>query len=311
MTNLNERDLCIFVTSAIPDVFINVIGYCAEHYSLGQVLLVSIIKDKGQKSSEEAKIARIRDSIVHQLNLLQAGKYQHKNQETEIEISPHDKIRYTKIARAPISTKVLIYNELEKDIEHLLQKKEPPYLFDISAILKAYLIEVFALLLSRGMREVYAFELKLKERTFNERELIHNLSIDTGDYEYVNIAQSQYISGLTFERIEHLHRREKSQKALEILMEDTATRFANRTMLAYAMLVFSMWILVARAIILADWNKLEPWTFVLCGLPVFPYIGSILSQMVFQKIISPRPALIFEWLRTWRKNRILRKIDLE
>jgi len=316
MVNSNNVDLCIFVTSAVPDVFINAIGYCLEHHSISNVLLISITKDKGQKSSEEDKLRQIRDSIFRQLTLLQAGKYEYKNKEKatavrDIEISPHHRMRYANIGHLPISTKVYIYSELETEIELLLQKKEHRYLFDVSAILKAYLVDVFALLLARRVVDIYAFELRLRDRFYDERDLIHNLSLDTGDYEYVNITQSQYVAGLTFETKKQLQLKEQSHQALETLIDNISTKFAKRTMLLYGISVLFIWTLMARSILLADWNKIEPWTFVFFGLPTLPYVGSVFFQLGFQKCFSLRPELMFEWLRTWRRNSVLRTIALK
>jgi len=73
--NKTPKDLYIFLTSKSPDIYINVIGYCIEHYTLNQVRLLEISEDRGQMGSVMNALTNFRDQILARLKYLQSCQY--------------------------------------------------------------------------------------------------------------------------------------------------------------------------------------------------------------------------------------------
>ena len=77
-----SRDLYIFVTSDVPDVYINTIGYCVEHYDIAHIVLLGIVNDRGQRAGTESYLKEVKGRVLSQLSLLQEGKFLYKEQNT-------------------------------------------------------------------------------------------------------------------------------------------------------------------------------------------------------------------------------------
>lgn len=302
--------LYIFVTSDAPDVYINTIGYCLEHYDTNRVVFLGIVKDKGQRVGTEKYLKEVKDRVLRQLSLLQEGKYLYKNQETkewrerDIEIQPHDRVRYAKIAEREIEPYTIVYSVLENEITGFLNSNNYNCIFDVSAILKGYLVDVYVLLLSRKVEDIYAFELKLRGRTYDEKELIHNLSLDNGDYEFVNLTRSDY----TREKIIKTKQEEEilvsKVRTLDKTLENLASDFANTMLIIYTLIVIVSFIGVVVIVTRTDWSSIEPLTFVLFGTPFLSYVVSLLIQLIFRKELSLRPKNIFDWLKRYKLKKL-------
>jgi hypothetical protein len=174
--------------------------------------------------------------------------------------------------------------------------------------LKGFLIDVYTLLLSKGIESIYVFELKLPFRTYDERELIHNLSLDRGDYEFVNLSKSPY----TKETVIKMKSQEELVKAnannLEKAIDMVATNFARYIMTIYLILVALFYIWFVVFIIKSNWNILEPRTFVLFGVPFLGYIIGLVIQIIFpQKDFSMYPKGIFAWLKNYKLKQLATK----
>ncbi len=303
--------LYIFVTSDIPDVYINTIGYCIEHFDLSKVVLLGIVKDKGQKGSTETHLQSVKGRIAKQLSLLQKGEYLYKDQkskqwqEKQIDIESHDKIRYTRVAAQHIDTDTIVYSTLESKIVSFLEGNNYNCIFDVSAISKGYLVDVFVILLSKKVEDIYTFELKLRERTYDERELIHNLSIDNGDYEFVNLTKSDYTRDKAVKTKHEESVTEHSWQMLDEAVDVVSSDFATTILTIYTVFVIASFVLIAIFVAQADWSKIEPWTFILFGVPLLPYLLSLIMQLIFRKELSLRPQNIFDWLKNY-KSRVLR-----
>ena len=120
---VDKRNLYIFVTSNIPDVYINTIGYCIENYDINEIILLGIVKDKGQKSGSDKYLSSVKSQIEKQLILLQKDKYLYKDQDTkewkekQITIESHHKARYIKISEYKIDTYTILYRSEEHTSE--------------------------------------------------------------------------------------------------------------------------------------------------------------------------------------------------
>src|SRR5215475_11025439 len=100
----DSTSLYIFVTSDTPDLYINIIGYCIEHYKIAKVVFLGIVEDRGQRERVKDSLTTIKKRVVQQLSLIQQGQYLYRDQKTDqwqqkpLEIESYDKLRYSKIA---------------------------------------------------------------------------------------------------------------------------------------------------------------------------------------------------------------------
>lgn len=298
----NAVSLYIFVTSDTPDLYINIIGYCIEHYKLDKVVFLGIVEDRGQREKVRNSLNIIKDRVIEQLSLIQQGRYLYKNSKTgqweekSLEIESYDKIRYSKIAGQAIDVYVIVYESLQDELSGFLESNG--CIFDVSGVLKTFLIDVYTLLLARCVEDIYVFELRLPRRTYDEQELIHNLSLDRRDYEYVNITQSRYTAGTVMKtRVKEEMDKVKIASVDSILMT-VAERFARNVLIVYAVAVLGVLVWATVFVIQGNWDKLEPWTFVL--LTLLPYLVNIIVLIFFKKEPSLHPSFLYDWLKNYK-----------
>ncbi|OLP19389.1 hypothetical protein BST81_06495 [Leptolyngbya sp. 'hensonii'] len=296
-----SKELYIFVTSDRPDLYINIIGYCIKHFNIAKIILLGIVKDRGQKSKNEKDLLVVKDRIKEQLECLQRSEYLYFNQQTkkwdkkEISLEKHEQLRYLEISEKRIDIQCIIYDHLDDELDNFINGD---CIFDLSGVLKEYLIDVYILLLKKQVKDVYVFELRLPQRLYNERELIHNLFLDRGDYSYIPITASQYTAG-TIVKTESQEKADQAridatQKLLNILAGD----FARNVLVIYAILFLFVVIWTTRLIIQDGWGKLEPWTFLLFVL--LPYLINLVVMIFFKKEYSLKPSYLYEVMRNYR-----------
>jgi hypothetical protein len=294
--------LYIFVTSDTPDLYINIIGYCVEHYKVIKVVFLGIVEDRGQRERVKNSLTTIKERVVQQLSLIQQGQYLYRDQKTSqwqqkpLEIESYDKLRYSKIAEQDIDIHVIIYETLDDELSGFI--KSNSCIFDTSGVLKTFLIDVYTLLLTKNIDDIYVFELRLPRRTYDEQELIHNLSFDRRDYEYVNITKSRYTTGTIIKTKAQEDTDKFKINSVNNLVEAIAERFARNALIAYALLVLAIFVWATIFVIQGNWNELEPWTFLLLAL--LPYLINIIALIFFKKEPSLRPNLLYDWLRNYK-----------
>jgi len=192
-----EVYLYIFATSDIPDPYINVIMHCISIYkNLTQVILVGITVDPGKIKREKNKLESLKQNIQSQIDNLQNGKYLKKNgknwNKNDIEIDNIDRQRYLEINRLNIETKAIIYNALEQEIANLTKNNNYIlHIFDVTAVSKSYLIDIYNILRFRNISTIYSFELLSDKRTYDHQELIHNLTYKK-TYDFICLAESLF-----------------------------------------------------------------------------------------------------------------------
>lgn len=294
--------LYIFVTSDTPDLYINIIGYCIEHYPVTKITFVGIVEDRGQRERVRTSLSNIRERIRQQLTLLQQGEYLYRDQKTSewqqrtLEIENYDKLRYSKIAEHDIDIQVITYDSLDEELSNYINSGE--CMFDVSGVLKGYLIDVYTLLLIKKVENIYVFELRLPRRTYDDKELIHNLSYDRRDYEYVNATRSKYTTGTIIKSREQDEIDNLRINSVNKLMETVAEQFARNTLIIYAVIVAAVIIWSTLYVLQGNWDKLEPWTFIVLAL--LPYFGSIIVHIFFRKEMSFEPSVLYDWLKSFR-----------
>ncbi|PLZ95723.1 hypothetical protein CI594_14425, partial [Fischerella thermalis CCMEE 5196] len=193
---MKQTKLYIFVTSDVPDPYINVIAHCSANYSyLNQVTLVGITEDRGKIGSEADKLNRLKQNISNQLDSLSKGKYLTQKAKTwetlDIQIEPVERQRYIELKNIILETSVVDYQNLEQKISIWLNSTDSfEYIFDVTAVAKSYLVDVYTILRFKNICTIYSFEL-FKERDYDERDLIHNLTYRK-TYAFTCLAESTY-----------------------------------------------------------------------------------------------------------------------
>jgi hypothetical protein len=307
----NPTALYIFVTSDTPDLYINIIGYCIEHYKIIKVVFLGIVEDRGQKERMKNSLSKIKERVGAQLSLIQQGQYLYRDQDTGkwqqkyLEIESYDKLRYSKIAEQDIDIHVIIYETLDEELSSFLRSQS--CIFDASGVLKTFLIDVYTLLLTKNVEDIYVFELRLPRRTFDERELIHNLSFDSRDYEYVNVTKSRYTAGTIIKTKSQENMDRSKIDSVNNLLETIADRFARNVLIMYAAIVLAIFVWASIFVIQGHWNELEPWTFLILAL--LPYLINIIALVFFKKEPSLRPNLLYDWLRNYKLRSLNDSLD--
>lgn len=291
------KTLYIFIKSDVPDVYINSIVHCVEHLKVEEVYLLDVVDNFDQKSSAERRLDELKSNIKRQLSSLHDGKYlyrDHKQQvwvERSIEIGPEDRSRYGRINSTTITTRPLIYPELENELTVFLKTNNNQCIFDVSAMLKGLLIDVYTLIRLKRIQDIHVFELKISQpRSYDEKELIHSL-IQDETYSFTNLTKSQYTHNTT---IEH------ELKLLDGYFDLDATWFARYIMTFASIFVLALWLVFNRYIVTHDWNKLEPWVFVLLEASFTSYALGFLIFTITQREFSFNPKEIFDLLKKWR-----------
>jgi hypothetical protein len=312
---MKPTKLYIFTTSESPDPYINAIAHCVANYrDLNQVVLIGIIEDRGKIKTKENDLKNLKQKITNQLDHLSEGKYlKIKGNDCEvfnIQMEAVDCERYSDLRRITYESRAWVYHDLEQNISNLLGLGNSfTCIFDVTAVLKSYLIDIYVLLNLKEITSIYSFEL-FNKPSHDHRDLIHNL-IDGKSYSYSCLAESLYtnnrivVSEASSIRESNLNRLQAEIKALEnersYLEDIAATNFAKLWSLIYflILLVFVVWLY---------WTIKQPnaWDWVEPVLAVITITWTALSyllQILFAgKVESLNPVGLFSVLRNWRKK---------
>ncbi|MBE9116899.1 hypothetical protein IQ249_13410 [Lusitaniella coriacea LEGE 07157] len=191
--DMTETKLYIFTTSEIPDPYINVIAHCKSYYeNISQAILIEIIEDKGKINRARDKLDRLKQNIKTQISSLLKAIYLKKDgdkwESIDIEIDSISQKRYGEIENLYLDTKVMFYQELEEEIDYFLRDGDRIlHIFDVTAVLKSYLVDLYMILRSKKISTIYSFE--LFKRTYDHRDLIHNQEYKK-TYDFVCLANT-------------------------------------------------------------------------------------------------------------------------
>jgi len=317
--SMKQTKLYIFVTSEIPDPYINVIAHCNANYrSLSQVTLVGITEDRGRIPTEIGKLERLRQNISDLLDNLCRSKYPKKvdGQLTllDIQIEPADRQRYDDLKRLTLETKVLDYQILGEEISSLIHSTDSfKYIFDVTAVAKSYLVDVYTILRFKNVSDIYSFEL-FKKRDFDERDLIHNL-VYRKTYGFTCLAETPHtenkiivsetaiVTENEFNRLQaDFSMLENGRNSLEDKVANDFARFWSLSYLGVllSLFAFSSWIIAQPG----GWNWLEPTIYI---VPFAWFLLNFLLQIVFGgKAPSLNPKDLFPSLKSWKKKKLVR-----
>jgi hypothetical protein len=94
------------------------------------------------------------------------------------------------------SFQAIFSGEIEEYITKVIQSDFFSYMFDVTAISKDYIIPVYRVLTQKNVSAIYSFRLLSTHRTFDHRELIHNL-VNNQTYTYTRVVESEYENKIT------------------------------------------------------------------------------------------------------------------
>ncbi|MEM9681202.1 MAG: mCpol domain-containing protein [Bacteroidota bacterium] len=306
-------NLYIFVDSEIPDVYINSIVCCCEEkkgYDLKHVYFVGITRDKNS-AALKAYIDSLEDRVRKQLELLQIGRYLYKDrtteqwQERDIDIQNYNRLRYAAARSLEFHTDAILYGNLKTRLCEYINKSEV-CIFDVSAVKKTFLIDVYTILRLNKVDRIFTFELKGRGRTYDDRELIHNRSFSNGEYDYSLLTGTDYVSGSVVRNVSQSDLNPKYVSNLDDLVDSYSDEIAR---------IYLFLILVCALIILAiciyivfndGWTWLEAWTFI--ALVPAVYVLSILMKIIWSIDFTLNPDTLYKRFKLWKAKKIRRKI---
>ncbi len=142
------------------------------------------------------------------------------------------------------------------------------------------------------------------------QELIHNLYLDRKDYEFVNLAESDYTKGTIVKTSEQdkidVAKAQGFERAIGIL----ADRYANKILMLYSLVIIASIVIAVVLVLQGSWNELEPWTFILLG-PLLVYLIELFAQVVFKREFSIKPSIIHNWLRKHKLRQLNDEFKIE
>lgn len=322
-----SANLYVFVGSLLPDPYINVIAHCLAHYSsINSITFIDITRDKGRIEHQKNKLTELKRKIKSQLETLYNKKYYKRTQsgetqEINLDLSEEDIHRYQQVFKQEIQTKVILYEELETNIEQWKNaQSDQAHIFDVTAALKSELIDIYTICRYRRITTIYSLELLSDNRTYDYRELIHALHY-TKTYLYQCLAESVYTKnkmviddGLIIDqqKINNLQNQNAKLSNINItIIESSAKYFSNIIGWTFAFIVLCAFIGMGYYIYKNpdSWDNIEPTVFILSGII---YASTYILQLVFDGgLTKANPFNIFEQIRLWHINKLTKESNLK
>lgn len=314
---MKQTKLYIFATSNTPDPYINVISHCAANYvNLKEVTLIGITEDPRKVSLERDKLGELKQNIDNQLDSLVNSKYLKKKgkewEEIEINIEPASCKEYSKLKDLPFNIKVLIYGDLETELQRFLNSEDSViHILDVTAVLKSYLVDIYTILRLKNISTIFSFEL-FNRPSFDDRDLIHNQTYKK-TYDFSCLAESLYTTNrivVNSDSVVSESDLNHAQSELKILegkynnLEDVlAGDFARFCLFVYFLFLIPVFAWVCWSVTQPEgWNRLEPIAFV---VTFAWFLFSYFLQSIFTgKFPALDPRELFNALKTWRKKNL-------
>lgn len=320
----NKRTkIFIFTTSQVPDPYINVIAHCTAYYThIEQIVMIGISNDRGKIKEKESELVNLRSKIDNLLNKLSLGLYPRQAKQDDgsrtwidedIKMEAAQRQRYSELKNYNLDLQVIVYDDLENEITKLINNRELfTYIFDTTAFLKSYLVDVYTILRFRNISTIYSFELHSDSRTYDYKELVHNLTYKKS-YDYICLADSKYTGdriivnnstvvseGKFNQLISKFQSIEKNRNQLE---DEMSTDFAKIILFLYFLVgVFAFIPLYQHINQPNGWDQVEPYTFL---VPLGWFLFNYLLQAIFKRQFpSLRPTDLFQALKEWKKKQL-------
>jgi hypothetical protein len=191
---INEQrrlpELYIFVTSPRADPYVNVLMHLLRNPSVSAVHFIALIEHEYTGEQMDERLSDIEANIGILLDQLTKGFYGDR----KIELDPAWAAAYRecriKLDRISVQRLSVSWDDLDEELQRFISNSQ--VMFDVTTLKKNLLVDVFALLLSRGWTEIFNFELVTSgEPRYDERGLIHALG-PTG-FHYRSLAESKHV----------------------------------------------------------------------------------------------------------------------
>lgn len=308
-----QTRLYIFTSSNVPDPHINVIYHCAVNYdNLENITLIDVVVDKGKIAKIKDRLEALKGKIRKQLRSLSEGRYSKEVNGTwedkEIDISRADMRKYSELSSLPINTDVLVYdNSGYRDLEGFvseLSKIEGSIqnIIDVTTMIKSYMVDIYALLRFHNISTIHSFELFTERRFYDERELIHNLTLKK-TYDYPCLSESAYTRDKIV--VGQTSTTDAINANCERLEEKISVNFAQFWFMIYILSLTPALVLFIRYLNQPEgWDKAEPLAFV---ITLVWYLLNCFLQVLFTGgFPSLDPRELFHILKIWKKHRLER-----
>lgn len=187
------------------------------------------------------------------------------------------------------------------------------HLFDVTAVAKKYLIDVYILLRFKNNSSIYSFE-QIPEPNYIQKylNLIHNFEYGI-TYKYNCLATSFYTKdkfivnedSIAAEKDINRYREvaERLEKYGSDMENKIAIDFARFWCLLYFLILFSFFVLSVQLIRQPDgWNLVESVVFV---ITTSWFLFNYLLQVIFVgRVVSLDPLQLFPALKSWKEKRL-------
>ncbi len=199
--------LYLFVTSERPDQYLNPTLHCLQHKNLSKIVFLYVENRAGSESETSSSARSVRENVESLLaSLAYEGKYKYftgkmKGKEVDLQTvylpdilaSIKQKYSLLKDRKVPWLDKEIDYFNLREELTKI-HKEEPEAIFDVSAVSKGYLGDIFAIGVLEGIDQIYTFNLN-KGANFDEpwKSLYHELvfrKADSNGYDYTNLTKT-------------------------------------------------------------------------------------------------------------------------
>jgi hypothetical protein len=182
-------ELYIFVTAQRADPYVNVLTYLLRNRTVSAIHYVALIEHGYTTEQMEARLIDIEAGVGILLGQLAEGRYGDREIDLALDwVSVYreckTELNSISVERLPIS-----WDDLDNALREFLS--DGPVMFDVTTLKKNLLVDVVALLLSRGWTDIRTFELVTSHQPkFDEQGLIHALG---NRFSYRNLADSKHV----------------------------------------------------------------------------------------------------------------------
>ena len=199
--------LYIFVKSERPDAYLNPILHCLEYESIDRVVFVDIQTNVlGSQKSKSNLASTLQLNVSSFLQYLaEDGEYK-CFEDFDVykagdkiplkDFYPNEidtiKVFYKKFASniTAWDNKTINYKNLKNEI-YSLYRKNRKVIFDITAIDKKFIGDIYAISTLMGIEDIYTFALNIKLNFKQPWTMLYGkLNFNKGDYQYVNVVDT-------------------------------------------------------------------------------------------------------------------------
>lgn len=187
---VGSSELYIFVTAPRADPYVNVLMHLMSNRSVSAIHYVAIIEHGYTSEQMEERLSDIEANVGILLDQLSRGFYGDR----PIELDPawakaYRDCRIT-LDRMPIERLSIPWIDLDGELAKLTSGKA--VMFDVTTLKKNLLVDVVALLLSRGWTGIFNFEIVTAgQPSYDEHGLIHALA--PNGFLYRSLAESKHV----------------------------------------------------------------------------------------------------------------------